>query len=84
MDYKTGKCEDKSKHEEAKIKHLTIKKYIIQRWYYYENFHNSEQRKLEAKLPKRPLNTPKVSCVDYDSGGCRLYDEWNSDHLNDS
>ena len=39
MDYVTGKCEPKSIHNAAPVKHEVSKKYIIQRWYYYKNFY---------------------------------------------
>lgn len=83
MNYETGKCEPKSIHEAAKVKHPVKKKYIIQRWYYYKNFYTLGKRASEPKLPERPANTPKVSCDDFDNGSCRMYDEWNLDHLID-
>ncbi len=84
MDYDSGKCEAKSEHQAAKVTHLTQKKYIIQRWYYYTNFSNLGQRLAESELPLRTENTPRVSCDDTDNGSCRLYDEWNLDHLVDN
>jgi prolyl 4-hydroxylase len=81
MNYDTGKCEPKSKHEAAKVKHPVEKKYIIQRWYYYKNFYSLGKRTQEPSLPQRSPNTPKVSCDYYDQGSCRMYDEWNMDHL---
>ena len=81
MDYDSGKCEAKSVHRAAEVKHVTKKKYIIQRWYYLENFETLGKRTPEARLPERAANTPKVSCDDFENGSCRMYDEWNPDHL---
>ena len=81
MNHETTKCELESKHEAVKVKHPTNKKYIIQRWYYYENFFALGKRTKEPVLPARPSGTPKVSCDNYDNGSCRLYDEWSPDHL---
>lgn len=81
MNYETGICEAQSIHSAAKIKHLTQRKFIIQRWYYYESFYSLGKRMPEAALPRREADTPKVSCDDFDNGSCRLYDEWNPDHM---
>ena len=81
MNYETGKCEPKSIHSAAKVKHVTKKKYIIQRWYYYKNFYALGKRAPEPEIPARPANTPMVSCDNYDNGSCRLYDEWTPDHI---
>jgi prolyl 4-hydroxylase len=81
MNYDTEKCEEKSKHRAEKITHPVKKKYIIQRWYYLKNFYSLGKRTEEARLPVRPPNTPKVTCDQYDTGSCRMYDEWNPDHL---
>jgi prolyl 4-hydroxylase len=81
MNYQNGKCEPKSVHKAAPVKHVTKKKYIIQRWYYYKNFYALGKRTTEAALPERPPNTPKISCDEYDHGSCRLYDEWNPEHI---
>ncbi len=61
MNYENGKCEKASLHSAAKVKHLTKKKYIIQRWYYFENFYSLGKRTSEPLVPQRPANTPKVN-----------------------
>ena len=81
LEYATGKCEPKSIHNASPVKHVTTKKYIIQRWYYYKNFYSLGKRIMDTPIPARPDNTPKVACDDYDKGSCRMYDEWNPDHL---
>lgn len=81
MNYETGACEPKSIHSASKVKHVTKKKYIIQRWYYYKNFYALGKRAAEPDIPARPANTPLVSCDNYDNGSCRLYDEWTPDHI---
>ena len=45
MNYETGKCEPKSKHNAAPVNHQVNKKYIIQRWYYYKNFYSLGKHK---------------------------------------
>ena len=81
MNYETGKCERASIHEAAKVTHAVKKKYVIQRWYYYKNFYALGKRMQEPELPERAPYTPKVSCDEYDFGSCRMYDEWNMDHV---
>lgn len=81
MNYKTGKCEPKSVYNAAINKHEVNKKYVIQRWYHYKNFHNLGKRMPESEIPERDEGTPKVSCDNFDS--CTMYDEWNSDHIID-
>ncbi|RNA18819.1 putative prolyl 4-hydroxylase 10 [Brachionus plicatilis] len=83
MNYETGKCEAKSVHRASPVQHQVKKKYIIQRWYYFKNFYALGKRMAEAPLPEREPNTPKVSCDNYDNGSCRMYDEWNPDHMID-
>lgn len=83
MDYNSAKCEAKSIHHASKVTHPVTKKYVIQRWYYLENFYSLGKRMEEARLPQRPPLTAKVSCDRYDQGGCRMYDEWGPDHLID-
>lgn len=81
MNYKTGKCESESIHEANPVKLETKKKYIIQRWYYYKSFYALGKRYPEPQIPTRKPGQPRVSCDQYDFGSCRLYDEWNYDHL---
>jgi prolyl 4-hydroxylase len=78
INYESGKCEEASIHEANKV---TKKKYIIQRWYYYKNYFSLGKRIREPEIPERELNTPRISCDEDDHGSCRLYDEWNYDHL---
>nr|CAB3260540.1 uncharacterized protein LOC100175515 [Phallusia mammillata] len=77
-----GHCDVMSHHQAASVK--IGKKYILQRWYYYQNFPALGLRTPAPKLPLRSHElTPRVSCDRYDSGSCRWYDEWNYDHLID-
>ena len=83
MNYANGKCEAASVYEINKVNTEAKKNYIIQRWYYYKNFYSLGKRITEPEVPKREEGTPLVSCDSNDNGNCRLYDEWNYEHLLD-
>ncbi|XP_076808598.1 uncharacterized protein LOC143451757 [Clavelina lepadiformis] len=75
-----GNCDLTSYHQAATVQ--KGKKYILQRWYYYENFPTLGKRTWEPEIPTRTFGlTPRVMCDRFDSGSCRWYDEWNHDHL---
>ncbi|ESP02232.1 hypothetical protein LOTGIDRAFT_172228 [Lottia gigantea] len=76
-----GVCEETSRHEAAVVK--KGQKYILIRWYYYQNFYSLGKRPEEPNLPKRKEGQPRVSCDEYNNGSCRWYDEWGYDHLLD-
>ncbi|XP_028406232.1 prolyl 4-hydroxylase 2-like isoform X2 [Dendronephthya gigantea] len=76
---KDGKCDPTSIHNAAEV--IKGQKYILQRWYYYQNFPSLGKRMTEPPLPKRKANQPRVSCDQYEFGSCRWYDEWNYDHI---
>ncbi|CAF3021813.1 unnamed protein product [Rotaria sp. Silwood2] len=75
-----GECEEKSIHS-ANIVEDEEGKYVLQRWYYYENFYSLGKRPPEPDEPERKPDQARVSCDEYDMGSCRAYDEWNYDHL---
>jgi prolyl 4-hydroxylase len=84
MNYASGKCEAASAYEMNKVNTETKKAYVITRWYYYKNFYSLGKRITEPEIPKREEGTPLVSCDMTDDGRfCRLYDEWNYEHLID-
>lgn len=75
----TGECDPSSLHNAAKV--VQGHKYILQRWYYYQNFPSLGKRFQEPALPPRKENQPRVTCDHYEFGSCRWYDEWNYDHI---
>ncbi|CAF0832575.1 unnamed protein product [Rotaria sp. Silwood1] len=75
-----GKCEEQSIHS-ANIVEDEEGKFVLQRWYYYENFYSLGKRPPEPDEPERKPGQARVSCDEYDMGSCRAYDEWNYDHL---
>ncbi|GAB1603052.1 uncharacterized protein LOC115215919 [Argonauta hians] len=76
---KKGQCEDLSQHLADPVK--TGSKYILQRWYYYENFYSIGKRPPSPPLPHRDENQSRVTCDQLDDGSCRWFDQWNYDHL---
>lgn len=74
-----GNCDPFSFHKAAIVN--SGRKYILQRWYYYQNFPTLGKRMPQPALPKRNELTARVSCDEYQFGSCRWYDEWNYDHL---
>ncbi|CAB4003501.1 probable prolyl 4-hydroxylase 10 [Paramuricea clavata] len=74
-----GQCDPSSIHNAAQV--IQGHKYILQRWYYYQNFPSLGKRMPEPSLPNREANQPRVSCDQYEFGSCRWYDEWNYDHI---
>ncbi|XP_064647850.1 uncharacterized protein LOC135500354 [Lineus longissimus] len=76
-----GECDPQSVHYAAKV--VKGHKYILQRWYYYENFYSLGKRPPEPHLPPHNPGQPMVSCDEYENGSCRWYDEWNYDHILD-
>ncbi|CAF0823629.1 unnamed protein product [Adineta ricciae] len=75
-----GECEEKSLHS-ANIVGDEEGKFVLQRWYYYENFYSLGRRPPEPDLPERKPGQIQVSCDEYDMGSCRAYDEWNYQHI---
>ncbi|RDD42813.1 Prolyl 4-hydroxylase subunit alpha-1 [Trichoplax sp. H2] len=76
---KGGNCDPTSIHAASEV--VRGFKYIIQRWYYYENFYALGKRLKEPELPDRKPEQPRVTCDEYQYGSCRWYDEWNYEHL---
>uniref|UniRef100_H2YIA6 Fe2OG dioxygenase domain-containing protein n=1 Tax=Ciona savignyi TaxID=51511 RepID=H2YIA6_CIOSA len=76
-----GHCDVTSYHQASPV--IRGKKFIIQRWYYFENFPALGKRFDGPELPHRSPLAPRVACDRFDSGSCRWYDEWNFDHLTD-
>ncbi|CAH1789269.1 unnamed protein product [Owenia fusiformis] len=76
-----GNCDPMSIHEASKVQ--VGKKYILQRWFYYENFYSLGRRQKEPDIPERSPGQGYVSCDAYDHGSCRWYDEWGYDHIVD-
>lgn len=74
-----GNCDPYSFHKAAIVS--KGRKYILQRWYYYQNFPALGKRTPQPSVPERDELTARVSCDDYQFGSCRWYDEWNYDHL---
>ncbi len=83
MDYDTGACETESSNEAKPFLNpvTNSKKYVIKRWYYYKNLTAIGKRLKQSELPERMPNTAKISCDHYDFEMCRMYDEWDFDHL---
>ncbi|UJR27837.1 hypothetical protein I4U23_009103 [Adineta vaga] len=75
-----GECEETSLHS-ANIVGDEEGKFVLQRWYYYENFYSLGKRPPEPDLPERKSGQAQVSCDEYDMGSCRAYDEWNYQHI---
>ncbi|CAF3878324.1 unnamed protein product, partial [Adineta steineri] len=74
-----GECEEKSIHS-ANIVGDEEGKFVLQRWYYYENFYSLGKRPPEPDIPERKPGQAQVSCDEYDMGSCRAYGY--SDDLN--
>ncbi|XP_039265616.2 uncharacterized protein LOC120341207 [Styela clava] len=74
-----GNCDLHSFHKAAMV--TKGRKYILQRWYYYQNFPMLGKRTPQPSLPKRNEFTARVSCDQYQFGSCRWYDEWTYDHI---
>ena len=74
-------CLAASSHEAA-APSAGASKTILQRWFYWEPFPGLGRRPVDPPLPPRAPKQPRVSC-DGIGGYCRLYDEWNFDHLVD-
>lgn len=74
-----GNCDSMSAHVANSVSNG--KKYILQRWYYYQSFYSLGKRPPRTEKPKRKTGQARVSCDEYIHGSCRWYDEWNHDHL---
>jgi len=76
-----GICDETSIHQAIPV--INGRKYILQRWYYYQNFKFLGKRPPEPDVPQRKKFQPRISCDYYEEGSCRWYDEWGYDHLNE-
>ncbi|CAE1234800.1 P4HA [Acanthosepion pharaonis] len=75
-----GNCDSMSAHVANSVSNG--KKYILQRWYYYQSFYSLGKRPPPTEKPKKRLvSQARVSCDEYTHGSCRWDDEWNHDHL---
>ena len=74
-----GVCDKTSVHNASRVE--TGRKVILQRWYYYHTFEMLGKRYQPPALPARGPDQPIISCDRYDSGSCRMYDEWQYTHI---
>ena len=66
-----GRCLPESEHEASQV--TRGHKYILQRWYYFENFPGMDRPVPATPIPTRDSRTPMVMC---DGSSCRWYSEW--------